>query len=222
MQEVYLHFVKATWLHMGALNSLPAARASKSANTLVGGCIFTFLIKRWHARLYAQVNAPHYLAFCLVCVIKYIKSSFVTVQYLQQDSALAQSAEHNLMEIVGNISQSMQTNCRFLRLLRRHPIRSWSSNHTGFLLRPPYFPKLNPLGPWRNIYEVINIFQSTHQSWMLRMIPYPPPFHPSSSSHMLYHREASLHILKTKCCKWWWLWNKQSTKIWQSLFFKNS
>lgn len=45
-QEVYLHFVKATQLHMEAFNSLPAARASKSANTLVGGRIFTFLIKR--------------------------------------------------------------------------------------------------------------------------------------------------------------------------------
>lgn len=45
-QEVYLHFVKATRLRMEAFNSLPAVRASKSANTSVGGCIFTFLIKR--------------------------------------------------------------------------------------------------------------------------------------------------------------------------------
>lgn len=37
---------KAMRLHMEAFNSLPAARASKSANTSVGGCIFPFLIKR--------------------------------------------------------------------------------------------------------------------------------------------------------------------------------
>lgn len=45
-QEVYLHFAKATRPHMEAFNSFPAAKVSMSANTLVGGCIFTILIKR--------------------------------------------------------------------------------------------------------------------------------------------------------------------------------